>query len=137
MTSARAAPPNLVPAGLAAAAGLLAGAAFPPFDLKWLVWVALVPLVLAVARSSSPRAALGHGYTAGLVFFLSTLHPLVSAHSWIGWAAETPTALSARMTKQWWFLQVMWILFAIWCASFWALWAWGIKRLASRVARHG
>jgi apolipoprotein N-acyltransferase len=56
------------PAALAAAAGLLLIAAFPPFDVDWLAWIALTPLVLALHRRSL-RQAFGLGYLAGCVAF--------------------------------------------------------------------
>src|SRR5215212_7588616 len=48
--------------------GVLLALCFPRFDVNGLVWVALVPLFLAV-RLSPPRAAAWGGYVAGLAFF--------------------------------------------------------------------
>ena len=61
--------------------GLLLGCAFPPVDLKWLVWMGLAPLLWAIDRCGRPRRAFVLGYLAGFLFFLITLHPLVSAHA--------------------------------------------------------
>ena len=110
--------------------GVLLGLSFPPADLKWLVWVGLVPLLWAVDRCERPRRAFLLGSLAGLVFFLITLHPLVSAYTWTGWARETATQFAARMSRQWWFLHGIWIVFALSCALFWGVWAAALRRLA-------
>jgi len=58
---------------LAAAVSAAAfAAAFPPYDLGWLAWVALVPLVLAVL-DAAPRAAFRLGYLWGVVAFGAVL----------------------------------------------------------------
>src|SRR5206468_8872735 len=53
-------------------AALLSGAgcvlAFPPADVSFVAWIALVPLFLA-ARGGSPRAAFWLGYLWGLVAY--------------------------------------------------------------------
>jgi apolipoprotein N-acyltransferase len=55
-----------------AAAVVISGAAFvavfPPFDLGWLAWVCLVPLLLAADRRT-PREAFWLGYAWGVVAF--------------------------------------------------------------------
>jgi apolipoprotein N-acyltransferase len=52
-------------------------AAFPPYDLGWLAWIALVPLVLATL-GVPPRTAFRLGYLWGLAAFGSVLWWLVS-----------------------------------------------------------
>src|SRR3989338_5354482 len=88
--------------------GALAGLAFPPVDLKVLVWIGLVPLLAALRPSTSLRRAFLLGYLAGLVFFLINLHPLVSAHSWTGWSAEAQDVDAPRMSRQAVFMHVIW-----------------------------
>ena len=102
--------------------GALAGLAFPPVDLKVLVWIGLVPLLAALRPSTSLRRAFLLGYLAGLVFFLINLHPLVSAHSWTGWSAEAQDVYARRMSRQAVFMHVIWLSFAVWCALFWGAW---------------
>lgn len=120
-------------AGAAALSGLLLGMAFPPVDWKWAIWIGLIPLLWVIERTKSQGQAFGLAYLAGLVFFLINLHPLVSAHSWTGWAAESEAAFTRRMTHQWWFMQGIWLAFAVWCAFWWGLWALVVKRaLAAR-----
>ncbi len=115
----------------AALSGLLLAAAFPPVDWKWTVWFGLSPLLWAVKRAESQRQAFGLAYLAGLVFFLFNLHPLVSAHSWTGWASESTAEFARRMTRQWWFMQGIWLGFVVWCAFWWGLWAAFTKRVFS------
>ncbi len=112
--------------------GLLLGCAFPPVDLKWLVWVGLVPLLWTLTETRSTFRAIILGWLAGLAFFLLTLHPLVSVHSWTGWSTEAVSAFTGRMTRQWWFMQEIWAVFALWSAGFWAVWA----GLTQRFGRH-
>lgn len=58
---------------LAAAGGVLLVLAFPDFELWYLAWVALVPLLAAVDREkASSRRAFTAGWTFGLVFFFGT-----------------------------------------------------------------
>ncbi len=52
----------------AAVSGAAFAAAFPPYDLGWLAWVALVPMVLAVL-DAPPRIAFRLGYLWGVVAF--------------------------------------------------------------------
>jgi len=59
-----------------AASGLALVAAFPRFDLGFLAWVALVPLLVALSRAARLRRALALGYVAGFVFF-------AGSHYWI------------------------------------------------------
>ncbi len=112
---------------LALLAGALLGGAFPPFDCKWLVWLGLVPLVYAIWNCTRVRITFVLGYLAGLVFFLLTLHPLVSVYTWSGWMSETPAQFTSRMSRQWWFMQGIWVAFALWCALSWGLWAVVVK----------
>lgn len=119
------------PVTFAVLSGLLLGAAFPPIDCKWLVWVGFVPLLLVILESPRPGRVFFYGYLTGFIFFLMNLHPLVSAHSWTGWAAESTQAFSKRMTQQWWFMQGIWVAFAVWCAFWVALWAWLLRRFSS------
>lgn len=56
----------LVRVGLAAIAAVLHALCFPPFDLGWLGWAALVPLAFAV-RGLRARHAAGAGWLYGLL----------------------------------------------------------------------
>jgi apolipoprotein N-acyltransferase len=89
----------------ALSSGLLATGALPPFDQAWLIWIALVPLSLAILFSgeTSRRRSLrdlGLGYVAGLTFFWTCF-------SWL----TTVSALG-------------WFVMQFYLALYWALWAW-------------
>jgi apolipoprotein N-acyltransferase len=69
--------------------GMLGAAAFPPLDQGWLIWFALVPLILAVLFSgnNSPRRALRDlalGYICGLTFFWCCFFWLTTVSA-LGW----------------------------------------------------
>ena len=85
--------------------GLLYAGCFAPFNLTWLCWVALTPLISAVwFPHEEPRHAwirnLALGYVAGLAFFWT-------AFSWL----TTVTALG-------------WFVLQFYLAIYIALWAW-------------
>ncbi|PYL45491.1 MAG: hypothetical protein DMF40_15405, partial [Verrucomicrobia bacterium] len=66
--------PRLWPWLTAIISGLLAAAAFPPFDQTWLIWLALVPLCGTILFSGEDAKRpwlrdLVLGYVAGLAFF--------------------------------------------------------------------
>lgn len=58
----------------AAATTLLLILSFPNFEFGFLAWVALVPLLVVVARRPSPARALILGWAAGAVFFYATCY---------------------------------------------------------------
>lgn len=114
---------------LSVLSGLMLGLSFPPVDFKWLVWVGLSPLILVIFQETDGKRVFVFGAITGLVFFLMNLHPLVSAHSWTGWASESSEAFSRRMAQQWWFMQGIWVAFALWCAFWVGAWAWLLRHL--------
>ena len=70
------------PWAAAIVSGLLCTACFPPFNVAWLCWIALTPLIAAIwfSGEDSKRRWLRNlllGYVAGLVFF-------TAAFSWLG-----------------------------------------------------
>ena len=62
---------------LAALSGVLLTGAFPKIGLDWLVWFALVPLLLAIAQVSSARESFRIGFIAGLIHYLTLLYWVV------------------------------------------------------------
>jgi apolipoprotein N-acyltransferase len=85
--------------------GLLYTACFPPFNLTWLCWIALTPLIAAIWFSGRESRLpwlrnLLLGYVAGLAFFWTAL-------SWL----TTVTVLG-------------WFVLAFYMAIYFALWAW-------------
>ena len=65
--------------------GILLFLSFPPFEIAFLGWVALIPLILACA-GAAPRRAAGLGWLSGAVFFLGTLFWLRHV-TWLGFIA--------------------------------------------------
>jgi len=63
-------------------AGILLFLSFPPFEIPFCGWIALIPLLAACAGTAPRRAAL-LGWLAGTVFFLSSLYWLRHV-SWLG-----------------------------------------------------
>ena len=85
--------------------GLLYAGCFAPFNLTWLCWVALIPLIAAIwfsgeASRYSWLRNLALGYVAGLAFFWTAL-------SWL----TTVTVLG-------------WFVLQFYMAIYFALWAW-------------
>jgi apolipoprotein N-acyltransferase len=66
---ARAGVPTSAEVSLSAASALLAILSFPNFDLWFLAWVALVPLLVATAQTRKGRRAFLLGWLWGLIFF--------------------------------------------------------------------
>jgi len=68
---------------LAVLSGLLLTAAFPPGDMGWMAWFALVPLLVAVDRTS-PSKAFRLGFVAGMAHYLTLVYWVVVAMSHYG-----------------------------------------------------
>jgi apolipoprotein N-acyltransferase len=96
--------------GLAALSGLLVVACFPRFDTHWLVWVALVPLLLAMERGGPWRAMLLAQLT-GVIFF-------VGVFEWI-WQVPAYNILDE-------------VMLGLYLALYFALWALGVRWLSAR-----
>jgi len=58
--------------------GALLVLSFPTYDLDFLAWIALVPLLIAI-REKPWKTAFGQGWLAGLVFFVGTLSWVINA----------------------------------------------------------
>jgi apolipoprotein N-acyltransferase len=70
----RAAAPTFAEALCAAASALLLLFAFPDFDAWPLAWVALVPLLVSVARRPKAAPSFLSGWLAGTLFFYASCH---------------------------------------------------------------
>ncbi len=96
---------------LAAASGLVLGAAFLPLPLGGLAWVAFVPLIAAlerrVAAGASPRSLYALGWVGGFAFFLTGTH-------WIALLADVALTVP-------WLKYLGWLLAGAYLANFWAL----------------
>src|SRR2546422_1688238 len=58
--------------------GTLLVLSFPTYELDFLAWIALAPLLIAI-REKPWKTALGQGWLAGLVFFVGTLSWVINA----------------------------------------------------------
>src|SRR5438132_14346274 len=94
---------------LAVLSGTLLVLSFPTYELDFLAWIALVPLLIAI-REKPWRTAFGQGWLAGLVYFGGTLSWVINAMHQYG---KVPFPLS--------FLVML--LLAGYCALFVALFA--------------
>ncbi|OFX15025.1 MAG: apolipoprotein N-acyltransferase [Armatimonadetes bacterium RBG_19FT_COMBO_69_19] len=85
---------------LAAASGILLYAAFPPLDLGWFAWIALVPLLIAL-EGEAPSRAFVLGVVGGAIAYLGIL-------SWMRVFGILP-----------------WLLLAAYLSLFTGVFAWG------------
>jgi len=58
--------------------GIMLVLIFPRFDLGFLAWISLVPLLLSLSITSEPRVAFRSGIITGLIYFLGTLYWVVN-----------------------------------------------------------
>ena len=72
LTRVRASVPTLAEASLAIASALLLILSFPNFDLWWLAWIGLVPLLVVVRRTLNAGRAFLLGWLWGVIFFYGT-----------------------------------------------------------------
>jgi len=72
---------------LSLVSGLIMWLAFPPFSLFFVIWGALVPLFVAIARSKTIKEAFLHGMLCGSFFFGGALFWINTLTQWAGaWA---------------------------------------------------
>jgi apolipoprotein N-acyltransferase len=116
---------------LAVLSGGLTALAFPPTDWSALVWVSLVPLLIAVEKCHGPRRATALGAVSGLIFGLVVLSPLRSGHLWAGWAAIPLADLESVQQGHARFLTALWMVASLWMAVVWGCFAAGVKRIAA------
>jgi apolipoprotein N-acyltransferase len=69
LTRFRASVPTLAEGSLAIASALLLVLSFPDFDLWWLAWIGLVPLLVVVTRTPNASSAFLLGWLWGVIFF--------------------------------------------------------------------
>jgi apolipoprotein N-acyltransferase len=105
----------------AIASGLLCTACFPPFNISWVCWIALTPLVSAVwfSGANAKRRWLRHlllGYLAGLVFFTTTFSWLGS----LGVLFKSPPLLGLSF------------LLSIYLGTHFAFWSWFVGLIEPR-----
>jgi apolipoprotein N-acyltransferase len=72
LTSFRASVPSVRETALASGSALLLVLAFPNFDIWWLAWIGLAPLLFVVMKASRNRTAFLLGLIWGTIFFYGT-----------------------------------------------------------------
>ena len=114
-------PGRLIGLALAILSGLLIAAAFPPFDVGWLAWVALAPLVLAIHSRPLPQA-FGLGFVTGAVAFGIILAwiRVFGLFPWVLLTAYLALFPAAFAAVSWWVIlgrrawQWVWVVAAAW-----------------------
>ena len=91
LTSIRESAPSLLEIGLASFSAVLLVLSFPNFDLWWLAWIGLTPLLFVVATTSRKRTAFVLGLIWGVIFFYGTCwwltHPMIHFAGVAPWLA--------------------------------------------------
>lgn len=91
LTSIRESAPSLREFGLASFSAVLLVLSFPNFDLWWLAWIGLTPLLFVVATTSRKRTAFVLGLIWGVIFFYGTCwwltHPMIHFAGVAPWLA--------------------------------------------------
>ncbi len=118
---------NNLPFLLPILSGVLLILAYPPYDLEFLIWIALIPLFWFLAlKQTSPKNALIGGFLAGVLFFGKLFGWLFATYpfEWLGITTEMGTTLVFV------FLIVLWIIQTVFLGLFFGIFAWGIKKMA-------
>src|SRR5688572_18921037 len=88
VTAIRESAPSLREIGLASSSAVLLVLSFPNFELWWLAWIGLAPLLFVIATTSRKRTAFILGLIWGVIFFYGTCWWLT--HPMIHFAGVTP-----------------------------------------------
>jgi len=116
---------------LAALSGVLMGVAYPPFEIDWLIWIALVPLLWVIRREKRNLHLFLAGFVSGLAFYLFINQPLTSAGGWTGWVVDAaPGAREEIIDRQYVALKLLWLVLSAWCGLFWGTFSLALARIA-------
>ena len=69
---------------LSAISGLLLMFCFPEYDLSSLIWIALIPLFIAIGNTRSIKTSAVYGFLTGLIYFGGTLNWIKIVGLWVG-----------------------------------------------------
>lgn len=104
--------------------GVLLVLAYPPYDLEFLIWIALIPLFWFLAlKQTSPKNALIGGSLVGVLFFGKLFGWLFATYpfEWLGITTGMGTTLVFI------FLIVLWIIQTVFLGLFFGIFAWFLK----------
>jgi len=101
--------PALRPYLLAVLSAMLLTLAFPPMEISWLAYLALVPLLIMSLRTRRPRTVFLAGWLGGLVFFAFNMY-------WF-WPITIAGAIALIP----------------YLGLYWAVFAWGVRRVREAV----
>ncbi len=90
--------------------GILLILAYPPYNLEFLIWIALIPLFWFVALEKiSRKKALVGGFITGVLFFGKLFGWLFATapFEWLGITTKTDTLLVSGLIAALWFIQTV------------------------------
>jgi len=103
---------------------------FHPFNVSWMVWMALVPWWVWLADPSrSAREAFLGSFCAGLLYYVGISVPFLSLEWW-GWGVINAEELPWYVLRQRLFILGVSVALSAWGALFWGLFGWLIHRHA-------
>lgn len=106
--------------------GILLILAYPPYDLEFLIWIALIPLLwfLALRQTSLKKAFIG-GSLTGILFFgkLFSWIFATAPFEWLGMAIKEKIIIIFIL------LIVLWIIQTVFLGLFFGAFSWAIKKL--------
>ena len=116
---------------LAALSGTLMGLTYPPFEIDWLIWLALVPLLWVIRSERRTLHLFVAGFVTGLVFYLIINQSLTSAEGWTGWVVNPAQGEREEIIgRQYVALKLLWLLLSVWCGLFWGAFSLALARIA-------
>lgn len=118
---------------LAIFSGFLLGFSYPPLDISWLVWFALVPLLWVVSQEPGRPTLILVGFSTGLTFYLLSTYSLTSGHEWTGWMTDSqPGEREEVISRQQIILYLFWVTLSCWGAVFWGLFTLALGQMAGK-----
>ncbi len=107
---------------LSALAGVLAALASPGFHLDFLVWVALVPLLLTLSTPRSLKGGFALGFVSGLFYWGTLLYWIFALYEWAGGLIlPAYLLLIGYLSLYWGIFGVVFTLLRRWSATIWII----------------
>jgi len=112
--------------------GMLLILAYPPYDLEFLTWVALIPLFWFIAlKKISLKQAMISGFITGILFFGKLFSWLFATYpfEWLGITAKTNAVLIFGLVTIFWLIQIIFL------GLFVAVFAWLLKLIINKLPK--